>query len=429
MGEIHPLLWAVAIAFLDLLPAELDRRLHLKPSDCRTRRERGRRPPSGAAGRFLYHRPRCSNGPRCLGAARDQRPASRRALGLHRGVCPGRFAPGDRSKRPASRTSWSTSPSRARRPTRRPGRSPRRSRASAARSTPPRTASRPSTGCASRGARRRGRMDVLGELIVRPTLADARDRGRAAGHRRGDPLATSTTRRSTARSCSSRRCSGTARSAARSAATRPASGRCPRPRSASSGRSPTGPPTSSWRSPATSRTTDALGLVGPRVRDRQRRVPGFAPAPELPAGKRYLFGQRDATQAQLAVGVPALHRDHPDSWILGVLNTVLGDGMSSRLFLSVREELGLAYDVGSGLADYADAGASSVSAGVDPGSLPAGARGDPRRARPAARRAGARRGARQGQGATCPAASSCGWTRPAISPRGSAARRRSTTRS
>jgi predicted Zn-dependent peptidase len=95
-------------------------------------------------------------------------------------------------------------------------------------------------------------------------------------------------------------------------------------------------------------------------------VPGFAPAPALPAGERYLLGHRDTTQAHLAVGVPSLRRDHPDSWILAVLNTVLGDGMSSRLFLNVREEKGLAYDVGSGIADYADAGVLGVSAGVDP---------------------------------------------------------------
>ena len=43
--------------------------------------------------------------------------------------------------------------------------------------------------------------------------------------------------------------------------------------------------------------------------------------------------------------------------------------MSSRLFLSVREEKGLAYDVGSGVVDYADAGALAVSAGVDPAQL------------------------------------------------------------
>src|SRR5262245_56444082 len=101
-------------------------------------------------------------------------------------------------------------------------------------------------------------------------------------------------------------------------------------------------------------------------------VPGFTPAPTLPAGDRFAFGaRRDASQAQLVVGVPGLRRDHPDAWILSVLNAVLGDGMSSRLFLSVREELGLAYDVSSGLVDYADAGAVEVSAGVDPDGLPA----------------------------------------------------------
>jgi predicted Zn-dependent peptidase len=79
-----------------------------------------------------------------------------------------------------------------------------------------------------------------------------------------------------------------------------------------------------------------------------------------------MAGRRGTSQAQVVVGVPALRRDHPDSWALSILNTVLGDGMSSRLFLSVREERGLAYDVGSGVTEYADAGALEISAGVDP---------------------------------------------------------------
>ena len=78
--------------------------------------------------------------------------------------------------------------------------------------------------------------------------------------------------------------------------------------------------------------------------------------------------------------MPGLRRDHPDAWNLAVLNAVLGDGMSSRLFLSVREELGLAYDVSSGVVEYADAGALEISAGVDPGAAAGGDRGDPRRA-------------------------------------------------
>ena len=100
-------------------------------------------------------------------------------------------------------------------------------------------------------------------------------------------------------------------------------------------------------------------------------IPGFDPAPRLPAGERVMLGKRNTSQAQVCLGVPALHRDHADSWTLAVLNAVLGDGMSSRLFLSVREELGLAYDISSGLVDYADAGALEVSAGVDPARLPA----------------------------------------------------------
>ena len=93
----------------------------------------------------------------------------------------------------------------------------------------------------------------------------------------------------------------------------------------------------------------------------------FEPAPALPAGERIMTGRRDTTQAQLCVGVPALSRDHPDAWALSVLNVVLGDGMSSRLFLALVDRDALAYDVSSGVVEYADAGALEVSAGVDPG--------------------------------------------------------------
>jgi predicted Zn-dependent peptidase len=100
-------------------------------------------------------------------------------------------------------------------------------------------------------------------------------------------------------------------------------------------------------------------------------VPAFEPAPAMPAGPVVLTGKRDTNQAQLSIGVPALARDHEDAWSLAVLNAVLGDGMSSRLFLDVREAKGLAYDVSSGIVEYADTGALEVSAGVDPQQLPA----------------------------------------------------------
>jgi len=116
---------------------------------------------------------------------------------------------------------------------------------------------------------------------------------------------------------------------------------------------------------------EAVGLASAAFGQGNGTIPAFAPAPALPAGPRVLTGRRDTSQAQLSIAVPALRRDHPDAWNLSVLNAVLGDGMSSRLFLAVREEKGLAYDVSSGIVEYADTGALEVSAGVDPGSLPA----------------------------------------------------------
>lgn len=115
--------------------------------------------------------------------------------------------------------------------------------------------------------------------------------------------------------------------------------------------------------------TEAVELVAAAFGSGNGPVPGYAAAPTLPAGERYRLGHRDTSQAQLVVGVPALRRDHPDTWVLGILNVILGDGMSSRLFLSLREERALAYDVSSGILDYADAGALEVSAGVDPDHL------------------------------------------------------------
>ena len=110
----------------------------------------------------------------------------------------------------------------------------------------------------------------------------------------------------------------------------------------------------------------AVDLVRPAFGRGNGHVAGYDAAPTLPAGERVRLGRRDTTQAQLCVGVPALPRDHPDSWALAVLNAVLGDGMSSRLFLSVVDRDALAYDVSSGIVEYADAGALVVSAGVDP---------------------------------------------------------------
>ncbi|MDP8904281.1 MAG: insulinase family protein [Chloroflexota bacterium] len=97
-------------------------------------------------------------------------------------------------------------------------------------------------------------------------------------------------------------------------------------------------------------------------------VPAFAPAPAVPA-QRFRFEQRASAQAHVCLGLRGLPRDHADQWTLELLNTVLGDGSSSRLFLKVREEAGLAYDVHSFQSDYSDTGTLQIYAGVDPADL------------------------------------------------------------
>ena len=75
---------------------------------------------------------------------------------------------------------------------------------------------------------------------------------------------------------------------------------------------------------------------------------------------------KETEQAQISLGLPALTSRHPDRHALGLLTAMLGDGMSSRLFLKVREELGLVYDIHASLALLRDSGALQVSMGVDP---------------------------------------------------------------
>jgi predicted Zn-dependent peptidase len=70
-------------------------------------------------------------------------------------------------------------------------------------------------------------------------------------------------------------------------------------------------------------------------------------------------------QAHLRFGVPSYEIGHPDRYALSMLSTVLGGGMSSRLFTEVRERRGLAYYVYAASGSYADAGSLSAQAGVD----------------------------------------------------------------
>ncbi len=79
---------------------------------------------------------------------------------------------------------------------------------------------------------------------------------------------------------------------------------------------------------------------------------------------RVAIREKKTDQTHFIIGVPAYPYLHKDEFALAVLSTILGSGMSSRLFLEVREKRGLAYSVHSWVERYPDIGTFNVQAGV-----------------------------------------------------------------
>ncbi|MEQ8201246.1 MAG: pitrilysin family protein [Syntrophomonadaceae bacterium] len=75
---------------------------------------------------------------------------------------------------------------------------------------------------------------------------------------------------------------------------------------------------------------------------------------------------KDVEQLQICMGVPGLSYHDEDRFAQNVMNSILGGGMSSRLFQKLREELGLAYSVYSYPASYSDTGMLSIYIGTSP---------------------------------------------------------------
>jgi predicted Zn-dependent peptidase len=80
---------------------------------------------------------------------------------------------------------------------------------------------------------------------------------------------------------------------------------------------------------------------------------------------RVLIEKRDTEQSQLCLALPGLSIAHPERFKLDLLNVILGEGMSSRLFTEVRDKLGLAYSIQSYTEHFLDTGSITISAGVD----------------------------------------------------------------
>ena len=92
---------------------------------------------------------------------------------------------------------------------------------------------------------------------------------------------------------------------------------------------------------------------------------GFLPAHWVPRRPAVRVAVRPTEQTQLALGIRTWSRHDERRFVLRVLNTVLGENMSSRLFQVVREEAGLVYAIYSSLSYFADTGDLVVSAGLD----------------------------------------------------------------
>jgi predicted Zn-dependent peptidase len=115
------------------------------------------------------------------------------------------------------------------------------------------------------------------------------------------------------------------------------------------------------------------GRVGDDVLERAQALLGDLPAQETPAPdpvQPHLNGNvsvftKQSDQAHVVVGVASYPITHPDRYALQLVASILGGGMSSRLFTEVRERRGLAYYVFGHNHSYTDAGSLYSQAGVD----------------------------------------------------------------
>jgi predicted Zn-dependent peptidase len=115
------------------------------------------------------------------------------------------------------------------------------------------------------------------------------------------------------------------------------------------------------------------GRIGDGLLDRAQELLGDLaaaetgePAPVAPySNGRVSLSTKQSEQAHISIGVHSLPLDHPDRYVIQLLATALGGGMSSRLFTEVRERRGLAYYVYGLNHSYTDAGTLYSQAGVD----------------------------------------------------------------
>lgn len=102
-------------------------------------------------------------------------------------------------------------------------------------------------------------------------------------------------------------------------------------------------------------------------------MPALEPGPWYPAlarngTPRLAVRDKPTEQAHICIAYPSVSLSHPDRFAVDLLSTILGEGMSSRLFLELREERALVYDIHSYPSEFRDTGSFTIYAGCDPDS-------------------------------------------------------------
>jgi len=115
---------------------------------------------------------------------------------------------------------------------------------------------------------------------------------------------------------------------------------------------------------------EALDTLGNAFQTWQVKRPQvYVTADSSQSQPRFQSEYRDTEQAHVCLALHGLPLDHPDRFTLDLLNVILGEGMSSRLFMEIRERRGLAYAIHSYVNHHLDAGSLTIYAGVEPGQL------------------------------------------------------------
>jgi predicted Zn-dependent peptidase len=109
-----------------------------------------------------------------------------------------------------------------------------------------------------------------------------------------------------------------------------------------------------------------IELLQPILARIPQGVEGAWPPPNRPSPFLLNTQRKDLQQASLVMGFPAVAHQDPDRAAVNLLSYVLGGGMSSRLFMELREKHALCYQVGSYLSQYRDTGALQIAASCAP---------------------------------------------------------------